>query len=120
MTILEEPFPALIRGNVLVRNHYSVISTGTEGKTVKDARAGYLGKAKSRPNELKQVVNSIKTNGVASTYKAVMNSLDMPSSLGYSCAGEVIAVADDVVEFKTGDLVACGGNGAVHCEGDVS
>lgn len=46
----------------------------------------------------------------------VMNKLDAPSSLGYSTAGEIIAVAPDVTEFRVGDLVACGGNSAVHAE----
>ena len=40
MEILEVPFPALSKGQVLIRNHYSVISAGTEGKTVTDARKG--------------------------------------------------------------------------------
>ncbi len=48
MQLLEVPFPALSSGQVLVRNHYSIISAGTEGKTVKDARLGYLGKARAR------------------------------------------------------------------------
>ena len=46
----------------------------------------------------------------------MMNKLDAPSALGYSCSGEVIAVADDVTEFKVGDRVACAGAGAVHAE----
>ena len=40
MQLLEVPFPALEKGQIMVRNHYSVISAGTEGKTVKDARLG--------------------------------------------------------------------------------
>jgi polar amino acid transport system substrate-binding protein len=36
--------------------------------------------------------------------------------LGYSSAGEVIAVADDVRGLKKGDKVACGGATAVHAE----
>ena len=48
MKILDVPFPALNKGEVLVRNYFSVISTGTEGKTVSDARKGYIAKAKSR------------------------------------------------------------------------
>ena len=48
MEILEVPFPTLSENQVLVRNHYSVISAWTEGKTVKDARLGYIGKAKAR------------------------------------------------------------------------
>ncbi|MBP6403768.1 MAG: hypothetical protein KA492_14660, partial [Bacteroidia bacterium] len=48
MKILEVPFPALSGGCILVRNHFSLISAGTEGKTVKDARLGYIGKARAR------------------------------------------------------------------------
>jgi predicted dehydrogenase/threonine dehydrogenase-like Zn-dependent dehydrogenase len=116
MQLLEVPFPALSKGYVLVRNHYSLISAGTEGKTVKDARLGYIGKAKSRTDEVKKVVEAAKTYGWLNTYKMVMNKLEAPASLGYSCAGEVIDVAQDVSEFKIGDFVACGGNSAFHSE----
>jgi predicted dehydrogenase/threonine dehydrogenase-like Zn-dependent dehydrogenase len=116
MQLLEVPFPALLSGQILVRNYFSLISAGTEGKTVKDARLGYIGKARARKEEVKKVIQSAKTNGWMNTYKMVMNKLDAPSSLGYSCAGKVIAVADDVTGFKAGDLVACGGSGAVHAE----
>lgn len=116
MQILEVPFPNLSQGCVLVRNHFSVISAGTEGKTVKDARLGYIGKAMARKEEVKKVIKSVKTIGLKDTYKLTMNKLDAPSALGYSCAGEVIAVASDVTEFKVGDRVACAGAGAVHAE----
>ena len=116
MKILEVPYPILGKGGVLVRNYYSIISAGTEGKTVKDARLGYVGKAMARKDEVKKVINTAKTIGLVDTYKLMMNKLDAPSALGYSCAGVVIAVADDVSEFKIGDKVACAGAGAVHAE----
>jgi polar amino acid transport system substrate-binding protein len=116
MKILEVPFPALSGGCILVRNHFSLISAGTEGKTVKDARLGYIGKARARRDDVKKVIDTAKTLGILNTYRMVMNKLDAPSSLGYSCAGEVIAVASDVSDFKIGDRVACGGNGAIHAE----
>ncbi len=116
MEILEVPFPTLTKGYIIVRNYYSVISSGTESKTVTDARKNYLQKAKSRQSEVKQVINSIKTTGLIPTYKIVMNKLEAPSPLGYSCAGEVIAVGEGVENFKVGDLVACGGDGAFHAE----
>ncbi len=116
MQILEVPYPALSSGQVLVRNHYSLISSGTEGKTVKDARLGYIGKARARKEEVKKVFDAARTFGVMNTYRMVMNKLDAPSSLGYSCAGEVIAVAEDVSIFRVGDMVACGGASAVHAE----
>jgi polar amino acid transport system substrate-binding protein len=116
MQLLEVPYPALNDGQVLVRNHYSLISAGTEGKTVKDARLGYIGKARARKEEVKKVIQTAKTIGLKETYRLVMNKLDAPSALGYSCAGEVIAVAEGVKEFKVGDRVACAGSTAVHAE----
>jgi len=116
MQLLEVPYPAILSGHILVRNHYSLISVGTESKTVKDARLNMLSKANARKEEVKKVIAAVKNFGLKDTYKMVMNKLDAPSSLGYSCAGEVIAVADGVSEFKIGDWVACGGNNACHAE----
>lgn len=116
MRLLEVPYPALQKGCVLVKNHYSLISAGTESKTVGDARLGMVGKANARKDEVKKVIDSVRSYGLKDTYKMVMNKLDAPSPLGYSCAGEVIAVADDVAEFRAGDHVACGGNTANHAE----
>jgi len=42
------------KGQVLVRNYYSLISAGTEGSTVKATRKGYIGKAKEKPQEVKR------------------------------------------------------------------
>ena len=72
MELLEVPFPAMNKESVLIRNHFSVISAGTEGKTVTDARKGYIAKAKSRKKEVRQVVEMAKTNGVLPTYKLIM------------------------------------------------
>jgi len=116
MELLEVPFPAMNKESVLIRNHFSVISAGTEGKTVTDARKGYIAKAKSRKKEVRQVVEMAKTNGVLPTYKLIMNKLQAPASLGYSSAGEVIAVGSGVTTFKVGDRVACGGIGACHAD----
>ena len=116
MEILEVPMPVMGKDNILVRNYYSVISAGTESKTVTDARKGYIAKARSRQKEVKMVLNSIKTEGLKKTYDVVMNKLNAPSPLGYSCAGEVIAVGENIRDIKAGDFVACGGGGAVHAE----
>ena len=116
MDIEEVPWPILSRGQVLVHNHFSVISAGTEGKSVADARKGYLAKARSRPKEVLQVVAMVKTSGLLGTYRMVMNKLDAASPLGYSCAGEIIAVGEGVTDLRVGDFVACGGQGAYHAE----
>ncbi len=117
MVVQELPMPQLGPGMIMVKNHFSLISAGTEGSTVKAARKSLLGKAKDKPQQVQQVLESLKTKGITQTYRAVVKKLDAYSPLGYSCAGEVIDVADDVTEFKIGDFAACAGNQyAYHAE----
>ncbi|MCT4630858.1 Gfo/Idh/MocA family oxidoreductase [Winogradskyella sp.] len=117
MVIQEVPYPQLGKGMVIVKNHYSIISAGTEGSTVVAARKSLIGKAKERPQQVKQVVDTLKKQGPVQTYRAVMKKLDAYSPLGYSCAGEVIEVGEGVTEFEVGDKVACAGAGyANHAE----
>lgn len=117
MTIQEVPQPQLGPGMVLVQNHYSIVSAGTEGSTVSAARKSLIGKAKERPQQVKQVIDVLKKQGPVQTYRAINKKLDSYSPLGYSSAGMVIAVGDGVDTFKVGDLVACAGVGyANHAE----
>jgi len=117
MLVQEVPFPVLGEGMVLVKNHYSLVSAGTEGNTVQTARKSLIGKAKERPQQVKQVVEALQQIGPLQTYRAVTKTLESYSSLGYSCSGEVIEIGEGVEEFKIGDLVACAGVGfANHAE----
>ncbi|MBQ9798525.1 MAG: bi-domain-containing oxidoreductase [Thermoguttaceae bacterium] len=117
MAVEEVPVPLLGPGMILVRNHYSLVSPGTEGTTVKSARKSLLAKAKERPKEAKAVLEMFRRQGAVATYRAVMKKLDAYSPLGYSCAGEAIAVGEGVEGFAVGDLVACAGVGyANHAE----
>lgn len=117
MVVQELPYPQVGKGMVIVKNHYSIISAGTEGSTVNAARKSLIGKAKERPQQVKQVIDTLKKQGPVQTYRAVMKKLDAYSPLGYSSAGEVIEVGEGVTEFKVGDKVACAGAGyANHAE----
>jgi len=117
LKIAEVPAPALQPGGILVKNHYSLVSAGTERAAIEFAKQSLVEKARSRPDLLKQVLNKIKTDGLISTYHAAMQRLGEPLPLGYSCAGEVIEVGQEVEGFNKGDLVACGGGGyASHAE----
>lgn len=117
MVIQEVPYPQLGKGMVIVKNHYSIISAGTEGSTVVAARKSLIGKAKERPQQVKQVIDTLKKQGPIQTYRAVMKKLDAYSPLGYSCAGEVVEVGEGVTAFEVGDKVACAGAGyANHAE----
>jgi len=110
MEIKEVPFPLINKGQVLIRNHFSLISAGTEGSKVLTARKNYLSKAKEKPEQINQVFDTFKKEGIISTYKKVMNRLDSLSPLGYSTAGTVIDVGGKTTIFKIGDRVACGGD----------
>lgn len=112
INIIEVPVPMLKKGAVLVQNLYSCISAGTESSTVKAARKGYLGKAKERPQQFKQVIDKLKTQGPTATYRAVMKKLDAHSPLGYSCVGRIIDIGAGVSGFSVGDYVACAGSHA--------
>lgn len=116
MQVLEVPTPLLHAGHVLVRNHYSVISAGTDTSTVKAARSSLLEKAKARPAQVKQVIDVVHSQGITQAYRAVMKKLDAWSPLGYSTAGEIIGVGEGVSGFTIGDRVACAGLDASHAD----
>lgn len=111
------PAPELRPGGLLVRTHYSAISTGTERATLELSSKSLLAKAKARPDLVKEVIEYARQNGVKAAYEKVHAKLDTLTSTGYSCAGEVISVGDGVHEFRAGDRVACaGGTYANHAE----
>lgn len=114
--ITETPLPDVGSYHILVKNSFSIISAGTEGSTVKTARKSFLGKAKERPEQVKQVLHNLKAQGSIQTYRAVMKKLESYSLLGYSSSGQVIDMASDVNGFSIGDLVVCGGPTASHAE----
>ncbi len=120
LTVEDVPPPALKDGFVLVRNACSLISPGTEGGTVRLGKASLLGKARSRPEDVRKVLRSIRTEGLWTTYQFVQNTLDLPHVLGYCCAGEVVGVGAGVEDLRVGDRVACGdcsgGGHACHAE----
>ena len=113
----EVPMPSVAEGFVLVRNQYSLISAGTERTTVSTGKASLIGKAKQRPDLVKQVLETYKKEGFSETLKRVRTKLETLKELGYSSAGTVIMSMDKNGAFKPGDRVACGGGGyASHSE----
>lgn len=111
LTVEEVPAPTLKNGGVLVRNHYSVISAGTESGLVGLAEKSLLGKARERPDLAKKVIDKAKRDGPISAFQQAMGRLEKREPMGYSSAGTVIAVSEDVTEFRIGDRVACAGAG---------
>ncbi|MDX6614439.1 MAG: hypothetical protein QOD75_3625 [Blastocatellia bacterium] len=117
LRVAEVPPPVAQRGRVLVRTAASLISAGTERMTVEMGKRSLLGKARERPDLVKQVIHKAQTEGLMNTLTAVRAKLDSVTALGYSAAGTVIDVGSDVTEFRAGDRVACAGAGyASHAE----
>ncbi len=117
MTLEEVDPPILKRGMVLVRTAHSVISPGTEGTKINEAKMNLVQKAKARPDHVKKVIATARQQGLASTYRKVMNKLDSLTPLGYSASGIIEAIGADVTGFQIGQRVAIAGAGyANHAE----
>ncbi|MCB9036098.1 MAG: bi-domain-containing oxidoreductase [Lewinellaceae bacterium] len=109
-TLLEElPAPRVQPGMVLIRTHRSLVSLGTERMLVEFGRAGWLAKARQQPEKVRQVLDKVRTDGLAPTVEAVRRKLAEPIPLGYCNAGEVVAVGAGVDNFRVGDRVASNG-----------
>ncbi|MCH9644423.1 MAG: bi-domain-containing oxidoreductase [Gammaproteobacteria bacterium] len=117
VALLEVPVPQCGAKQILVRNHFSLISMGTERSMIELGKKSLVGKAKARPDLVKRVIDKAKKEGVVKTFKEAMGRLDTPSALGYSCAGKVVETGVAAHEFAPGDRVACVGHGyASHAE----
>jgi polar amino acid transport system substrate-binding protein len=113
----EVPAPVARPGFVLVRTAASLISAGTERATVEAGQKGLLARAVQQPHLVSQVIQRAKNEGILNTVEAVRSKLGSLLALGYSAAGTVIEVGNDVSNFQVGDRVACAGVGyASHAE----
>lgn len=106
----EVPPPALAKGYLLVRNTYSVISTGTEIVSKKSVAT----KVFFDRERILKGLQFLKQKGLKSTYQFVKGMFDFGVEVGYSSSGEVVAVGEAVKDFAVGDFVACAGASFAH------
>jgi predicted dehydrogenase/threonine dehydrogenase-like Zn-dependent dehydrogenase len=119
-TVEDVPVPTPRDGQALVKVAVSLVSAGTERMVVEFAEKSYLGKARSRPDLVKQTLDKAKREGLMPTVQAVFNRLDQPMALGYSSAGTIVAIGKNMTGFKVGQRVACAGGGyATHAEYNI-
>src|SRR5512142_2538774 len=116
-TIAEVPVPMVAEGMALVKVAASLVSAGTERMVVEFAEKSLAGKARSRPDLVRQVLDKARREGVVPTVQAAFNRLDQPMALGYSSAGTICGLGAAMEGFEIGQRVACAGGGyAVHAE----
>jgi predicted dehydrogenase/threonine dehydrogenase-like Zn-dependent dehydrogenase len=120
-SIVEDvPVPTPSAGQALVKVETSLVSAGTERMVVEFAEKSLVGKARSRPDLVKQMIDKARREGLSNTVQAAFNRLDQPMALGYSSAGTIVALGENMQGFKMGQRVACAGGGyAVHAEYNV-
>jgi predicted dehydrogenase/threonine dehydrogenase-like Zn-dependent dehydrogenase len=112
--VIDVPTPELDDWKVLVRTSASLVSPGTERAKVEVGRESLLGKALRRPDQVRQVMDKVSSDGVRATLRAVQSRLEALSPLGYSAVGRVEQVGPKVSDIRPGQLVACGGEEAAH------
>ncbi len=109
VSMIECPKPKASKNNVIISNSYSAISIGTEKMLIDFGKSNYFQKAKQQPEKVKQVIEKVKTDGIATTYGSIRTKMDQPIPLGYSASGIVIEVGENVTGFKVGDRVISNG-----------
>ena len=111
------PSPKVEPKNILVAVEYSCVSVGTEMTGIKMSSLPLYKRALKQPHHVKKVMQLAKDEGIRRTWSRVSGMLASGMPTGYSAAGRVIAVGEQVAGFKLNDIVACAGAGiANHAE----
>lgn len=108
-TLIEAPAPTNKSGHCLIETSTSLISAGTEKMLVSFGQSNLFDKARQQPEKVKQVLDKVRTDGLASTIDAVRSKLSEPLPLGYCNVGKVVSVGANVDNVLVGDRVVSNG-----------
>ena len=106
---IDIPCPVAGRGELVIRSTASLISAGTERMLLDFGRANWLDKARQQPDKVRQVLDKVRTDGLAATLESVNSKLDQPIVLGYSQAGTILEIGSGVTGFAPGQRVVSNG-----------
>lgn len=114
VVVLDLPEPHMGPDQVLVENRCSLISTGTEIGTLSKTPAELVRQTIADPWMRNAVQQTVLSAGLAQTARRVWHELVKPREIGYSGAGRVLAVGENVTDLAIGDRVAYAATG--HAE----
>ena len=109
----DTPIPNPAPGEVLIKNHYSVVSSGTELAAIEVANTSVTDKFQNSSN-IEKGLDLLKKEGFRAVWNAVFPKNLLPIQLGYSAAGEVVKVGKGVSGYHVGDKVVSNGGHAEY------
>jgi predicted dehydrogenase/threonine dehydrogenase-like Zn-dependent dehydrogenase len=112
--VADLPVPHMGPDQVLVQSHYSLISSGTEMGTLSKTPAEMVRQTVSDPWMRNVVKQTVFATGPSQTARRVWHEMVTPREIGYSGAGTVLALGDNVEGFEIGQTVAYAASG--HAE----
>lgn len=114
VNVLDIPVPHLGPDQVLVHSHYSLISSGTEIATLSKTPLELVKQSVSDPWMRRVVKQTVFATGVTQTARRVWHEMVTPREIGYSGAGMVLALGENLEGFQIGQTVAFAATG--HAE----
>lgn len=115
--VADVPAPCVGARDILVRVRHSCVSIGTEISGIRSSSLPLWKRALKQPHPVKRVVQMVRDQGMRRIFNRVTGIPTVSTPIGYSAAGRVVAVGDQVANFVVGDFVACAGAGvANHAE----
>jgi predicted dehydrogenase/threonine dehydrogenase-like Zn-dependent dehydrogenase len=117
VVVEDVPAPLGSPRSLLVRVAYSCVSVGTEMSNVALSGLPLYRRALRQHQHVKRALELARDQGLKRTYDQVRGQLAAGLPTGYSAAGTVVGVGEEVCGFTVGDRVACAGAGiANHAE----
>ncbi len=102
--------PALEDHSMLISVYHSLIIPETEKSIIAQSEKDII--LKNIPEKIRLIFNSISTKNIEGISDIIKKNIyGEIKAIGHSCSGKVIAVGKKVTQFRTGDYVACSGNG---------
>jgi hypothetical protein len=95
------PAPGVSPRGLLVRVAYSCVSPGTEATNIKLSGLPLYRRALKQPEHVKRVVEVAREQGFKRTFDGVRGQLAAGLPTGYSAAGTVIEVGEQLLAMDT-------------------